>query len=115
MNTVSIMSQPDSGVSDSVTERWGGQRFDLRAIDDRHLATTQAYPALAFEALQVPRDDLSSRAELHRDVMVGDFLYDLQAGRAAGITTVHLDPDGDHRWPQYTDVAVTSLDALVPR
>lgn len=48
-------------------------------------------------------------------VMVGDFLYDLQAGRAAGIATVHLDPDGDQRWPQYTDVTVTSLDALVPR
>ena len=47
-------------------------------------------------------------------VMVGDFLYDLQSGRAAGVTTVHVDNSGgsDH-WPDYTDLRVESLEHLL--
>ena len=50
-----------------------------------------------------------------RAVMVGDFRLDLEAGRNAGVCTVHLEPDGDFAWPELTDVAVTSLDALLER
>ena len=47
-------------------------------------------------------------------VMVGDFLYDLQAGSAAGVTTVHVDnSDGDDSWPEYTDIRVESLQHLM--
>ncbi len=47
-------------------------------------------------------------------VMVGDFLYDLQAGRAAGVTTIHIDNSkGDDHWPEYTDVRVHSLHHLL--
>lgn len=47
-------------------------------------------------------------------VMVGDFLYDLQAGSAAGVTTVHVDnSDGDDSWPEYTDIRVDSLHNLM--
>lgn len=42
-------------------------------------------------------------------VMVGDYLFDLQAGHAAGITTVHMDVAGEFAWPKITDVAVQSL------
>lgn len=46
-------------------------------------------------------------------VMVGDYLFDLQAGRAAGTTTVHVSrPDGKS-WPEFTDLAVASLTDLV--
>lgn len=42
-------------------------------------------------------------------VMVGDYLFDLEAGRAAGVATIHVGrPDGQ-RWPQATDVQVASL------
>lgn len=42
-------------------------------------------------------------------VMVGDYLFDLQAGRAAGTTTVHVGrPDGKS-WPEFTDLAVATL------
>ena len=42
-------------------------------------------------------------------VMVGDYLFDLQAGRAAGTTTVHVGrPDGKS-WPEFTDFAVATL------
>jgi len=45
-------------------------------------------------------------------VMVGDYLFDLQAGRAAGTTTIHVArPDGK-KWQEFTDYAVASLDEL---
>jgi len=51
--------------------------------------------------------------EPSRAVMVGDYLYDLQAGRAAGVATVHLDVDGETpRWPELTDYRVTNLSEL---
>ena len=45
-------------------------------------------------------------------VMTGDYLYDLQSGRAAGATTVHVDQSGEFQWDEWTDVAVTSLAEL---
>lgn len=44
-------------------------------------------------------------------VMVGDFRYDLETGRAAGTFTVHVD-DRDRHWPELTDLRVGSLDHL---
>lgn len=45
-------------------------------------------------------------------VMVGDYLFDLQVGRSAGTTTVHVGrPDGKS-WPEFTDLAVASLTDL---
>lgn len=45
--------------------------------------------------------------------MVGDYLFDLQAGRAAGAVTVHVGrPDGQ-RWPEMSDVIVDDLTQLV--
>lgn len=48
-------------------------------------------------------------------LIVGDFRYDLEAGRAAGIATVHLDLRGQWSWPELTDLAVSSLDQLLQR
>ena len=45
-------------------------------------------------------------------VMVGDYLFDLQAGRAAGTATIHVGrPDGKS-WPEFTDIAVMTLSEL---
>lgn len=44
-------------------------------------------------------------------VMVGDFRYDLESGRAAGTYTVHVD-DSDRHWPDLTDLRVPTLHAL---
>lgn len=41
-------------------------------------------------------------------VMVGDFRYDLETGRAAGTYTVHVDARARH-WPEITDLRVESL------
>lgn len=48
-------------------------------------------------------------------VMVGDYLFDLQTGRAAGAATVHVDRTGAFRWPEYTDLGVVSLNELAIR
>jgi phosphoglycolate phosphatase-like HAD superfamily hydrolase len=45
-------------------------------------------------------------------VMVGDYGFDLQTGRAAGAATIHVDPSGAFRWPELTDIAVGSLAEL---
>lgn len=55
------------------------------------------------------------RAAPERGVMVGDFRLDLEAGRNAGVRTVHFH-DGSRGsampWPELTDVSVTSLHDL---
>lgn len=45
-------------------------------------------------------------------VMVGDYLFDLQTGQAAGVATVHLDVTSAFAWPELTDVSVSSLAEL---
>ncbi|MBX2835583.1 MAG: HAD family hydrolase [Gammaproteobacteria bacterium] len=45
-------------------------------------------------------------------VMVGDFVFDLQAGKNAGTATVHMDVTGQFPWPELTDVSVSSLSML---
>jgi len=45
-------------------------------------------------------------------VMVGDYLFDLEAGKNAGVATVHLAVDGEFLWPEYSDYTVTSLEPL---
>lgn len=46
-------------------------------------------------------------------VMVGDFRYDLEAGRACGTATVHIDHGIHPPWPALTDLRVTCLSQLV--
>jgi phosphoglycolate phosphatase-like HAD superfamily hydrolase len=45
-------------------------------------------------------------------VMVGDYLFDLQVGRAAGTATIHVDSSCAFRWPELTDISVATLDEL---
>lgn len=47
-------------------------------------------------------------------VMVGDYLYDLQAGRRSGALTIHVDAGRRFSWPEFTDLPVDSLEELVP-
>lgn len=46
-------------------------------------------------------------------VMVGDYVFDLMAGRNAGTATVHLDVTGAFPWPDQADVQVSTLEALL--
>ncbi len=53
------------------------------------------------------------RADPGDAVMVGDYRYDLEAGRAAGVATVWVDRHGKHDFTSLADVAVASLDVLL--
>ncbi len=47
-------------------------------------------------------------------VMVGDYLFDLQAGKEAGVTTIHL--DRQFAWPEVADICIrdfTEIEAFV--
>jgi len=46
-------------------------------------------------------------------VMVGDYVLDLRAGRAAGAATVLVDRGGHGRWHDEADVVVRSLELLL--
>lgn len=51
-------------------------------------------------------------AEAADCTMVGDYLFDLQAGRAAGCTTVLVDRDRHGRWQEWADRVVGSFEEL---
>ncbi len=45
-------------------------------------------------------------------VMTGDYVFDLEAGRNAGVTTIHFDPKQLYPWPDMTDVKISHLEQL---
>jgi HAD superfamily hydrolase (TIGR01509 family) len=45
-------------------------------------------------------------------VYVGDYLYDLLAGRAAGTSVVHFDESGANNWPERADFVVNDYAGL---
>ena len=53
------------------------------------------------------------RADADDTVMVGDFLYDLEAGKGAGVATIHLDTRGDVDWTEFTDIRVEGLGEII--
>ena len=53
------------------------------------------------------------QAQAEDTVMVGDYLYDLEAGKGAGVATVHLDTRGDVDWSEYTDIRVEKLGEIM--
>lgn len=48
-------------------------------------------------------------------VMVGDYLFDLETGRSAGVGTIHVDDTALFLWPELTDLGVNNLDELQRR
>ncbi len=53
------------------------------------------------------------QADAEDTVMVGDYLYDLEAGKGAGVATVHLDTRGDVDWSEFTDIRIEELGELI--
>ena len=53
------------------------------------------------------------QGRVRETVMVGDYLYDMQAGRKAGVITVGFDSDGLFRWKAYADYCVTDLPTIL--
>ena len=45
-------------------------------------------------------------------VMVGDYVFDLQAGKSANVITIHLDPTGDFAWPEVSDICIRNFSEI---
>ena len=45
-------------------------------------------------------------------LMMGDYLFDLQAGKNANVTTIHFDQTGEFQWPELADVKVSDWSQL---
>ncbi len=76
---------------------------------DRDSCTPKPSPDGIYQLLKL------WQAEAANTVMVGDYLFDLQAGRSAGVTTIHVDTRGLD-WPEFTDIKVrhlTEIEALL--
>ena len=48
-----------------------------------------------------------------RAAMVGDFRYDLEAGRRAGVATIYYDPRDQGLWTDRADIRVQSHTELL--
>ncbi len=103
-----IVTRNSSEVAQATLEAIGiGHYFTPGQILGRSEALPKPDPAGIVQLQQqwqVEADEL---------VMVGDYLYDLQAGKSAGALTIHVGrPDG-LRWPEQTDIMVETLAELV--
>lgn len=81
--------------------------FDPNAVVSRNCCTAKPDPAgvhLLLDRWQTSAD---------KAIMVGDYRYDLEAGSAAGTSTVHMDVSGEFAWPTLTTYSVKSLGALL--
>ena len=84
--------------------------FPVDSVVDRDVATPKPAPDGIHHLLDLWQADAGDT------VMVGDYLYDLQSGKSAGVTTIHLDSRRDQIWPEYTDIYIrhfSEIDGLV--
>ncbi len=103
-----IVTRNDHAIAKRTLEAAGLERwFSPRDIIGRSEAPPKPDPAGVNALL----DTWSAAAS--DTVMVGDFLFDLLAGRAAGTATVSFDPTGAHPHRAHADVAITTLNELI--
>ena len=53
------------------------------------------------------------QADTADTVMVGDYRFDLEAGKAAGVATIHVASRGDEDWSEFTDIRVDKLADII--
>jgi HAD superfamily hydrolase (TIGR01509 family) len=99
-----ILTRNDRNIALLTLETIGmGHYFAGENVLGRKEAAPKPDPAGIFHLLS------EWRAQPSEAVMVGDYLYDLQAGRAAGTTTVHVGrPDGK-TWQEFSDYSLITL------
>jgi len=81
--------------------------FNACDILDRDSCTPKPHPAGINFLLQ------QWEADANDTVMVGDYLFDLEAGKAASVATVHINPTAQHPWPEMTDWSINNLQQLM--
>ena len=83
------------------------QHFTAADLVSRDCAPPKPHPA------GIQRLLAQWQAQPQEAVMVGDFVYDLQAGRAAGTTTLYIDPSAAFPAREHADWCVASLAELL--
>lgn len=83
------------------------QHFATTDLVSRDCAPPKPHPA------GIQRLLTQWQAQPYEAVMVGDFVYDLQAGRAAGTKTLYIDPSAAFPAREHADWCVTSLVELL--
>ena len=77
--------------------------FPAESILSRHCCPPKPSPDGIWQLLS------GWKASPDRSVMVGDYVFDLEAGRRAGSATVYLDPTGEFPWQGLADLPITTL------
>ncbi len=107
-HSVGIVTRNGHGIALATLKACGlDEFFDAELVISRDCCEPKPSPAgvnLLLNRLSASASDA---------VMVGDYLFDLEAGKNAGTATVHLDVQVNFFWPEYTDYKVTSLEPLV--
>lgn len=80
--------------------------FDKDAILGRDSSPPKPHPDGIVQLLD------HWQADKTEAVMIGDFKFDLLAGRAAGVMTVHISTNSQFLWPDDTDFACDHLDQI---
>jgi len=75
------------------------------------LGRDSAAPKPSPEGIQLLLEQWNGLA--HEAVMVGDYVFDAQAGRAAGVATILLDPDHRPEWRGFADLVLDELADLL--
>lgn len=81
--------------------------FDREEVIGRETCAPKPYP----DGVHYLMDRWNAPKE--STLIVGDYLYDIQAGFEAGISTVHFDSLGEFRWPEYTHYRIRRMDQLL--
>jgi HAD superfamily hydrolase (TIGR01549 family) len=83
-----------------------GHYFPAQHRLDRDSCTPKPSPAGINYLLNDWQADASDA------VMVGDYVYDLQAGKSANVATIHIDPAGDFAWPEVSDICIRKFSEI---
>ena len=83
------------------------RHFDARGFITRESGPPKPRPEGIWHLLEL------WGAEPSEAVIIGNHRHDLDAGRTAGIMTVHVDPSGTFGHGEYADVEVRSLAELI--
>lgn len=102
-----IVTRNGHGIAEATLKACGLDAFfQSNTIIGRDCASPKPAP----DGVELLLSRLSANAA--SAVMVGDYLFDLEAGKRAGTSTVHLDIKGNFAWPEFTDYGVPSLQSL---
>lgn len=106
--SLGILTRNAEDIAQKTLEASGIERFFTpQAVIGRERCTPKPDPAGVHLHLS------QWGANASETVIVGDYVFDLETGRNANITTVHLDINAQYPWPEMTDVKVDRIDLIL--